>query len=213
MVMGTEAYNIVMPLYKEEFQYTMSRRPTYWGVKDKLPKYIVTGLEKGDFAWKKNSKGLTLLFDVVANEFVVKNSKSVDKPRMLSINSQILWSGGTGSEWKRTKIKDLLRAEFVTYIARQLPLKLFAPKGKFIQIEFVFFYPFKSKTRMYQDYINHWFIRQKVFEDTLTDMKVIEDDNPNILRGGYGRYVDIEDPAERRLEIKIHFCNNYERIS
>lgn len=211
--MGTEAYNIVMPLYKEEFQYTMGRRATYWGITDKLPKYITKGIETGNYIWKVKTGNTFYLFNVQENEFIIKNSKSIDKPRMLTINSQILWSGGAGSEWKRTRIKDLLRAEFVTYIARQLPLKLFAPKGKFIQIEFIFFYPFKSKTKMYQDYINHWFIRQKIFEDTLTDMGVIVDDNPDILRGGYGRYVDIEDPLERRLEIKIHFCNNHERIS
>jgi len=210
--MGTEAYNLVISLYREEFQYSQSRKPTYWKETDKLPAYVNLGLSSTNYIWKlKGSK--KLLFDTIKQEFVVKNSKSVGTPRVMSINSQPFWSGGMGSEWVRMRMKDVVKAEFVPYIARHLPLKIFAPKGKFIQIEFIFFFPFKFRTKQYQDYINHWFVRQKIFEDTLVDMKVITDDNPDILRGGYGRYVEIDEEHDRRLEIKIHFCNNGERIN
>lgn len=210
--MGTEAYNLVIPLYREEFQYSQSRKPTYWKKTDKLPAYANLGISSGNYIWVlKGSK--ECLFDTIKSEFIVKNSKSAGKPRVMSINSQPFWAGGNGSEWVRMKMKDAVKSEFVPYIARHLPLKIFPPKNKFIQIEFIFFYPFKTKVKQYQDYINHWFVRQKIFEDTLVDMKVISDDNPDILRGGYGRYVEIENEQERRLEIKIHFCRNEERIN
>ncbi len=209
MVKTTEAYNVVIPHYLEMVQYTNTRKAVYWKPTDKLPKYIQEGLNNGKYRWDQKN-GKTVLFENVIA--VVKNKDSVNKPRLLSVNSQHFWSGGKESEWKRIKIKDNLMAQYVPYIGRQLPLKLYAPKGKFIHFEYIFYYPFGEKIHMYQDYINHYFVRAKIFEDMLVAMKVIDDDNPSIVRGGYGRYVAISDPNERRMEIKIHFVSNEDRI-
>lgn len=209
MVKTTERFNVVIPHYLETVQYTKSRKPVYWKETDKLPKYIVEGLAKGIYRWDKKN-GKTVLFENILA--VVKNSQSVNKPRMLSVNSQHFWSGGNESEWKRIRIKENLMAQFVPYIGRQLPLKLYAPKDQFIHFEYIFYYPFGDKPNLYQDYINHFFVRAKIFEDVLVSMKVIDDDNPSIVRGGYGRYVAIDDPNERRMEIKIHFVTNEDRI-
>jgi hypothetical protein len=206
---SSERFNVVIPHYLETVQYTNTRKPVYWKMTDKLPKYIHDGLISGKYKWgPKNGK--TVLFENIIA--VVKNSKSVNKPRMLSINAQHFWTGGNESEWKRLKIKENLMAQFVPYIGRQLPLKLYAPKDQFIHFEYIFYYPFGENFKMYQDYINHYFVRAKIFEDVLVDMKVIDDDNPGIVRGGYGRYVAITNPDERRMEIKIHFLKNEERI-
>jgi hypothetical protein len=145
----------------------------------------------------------------------VKNKAIAGTPLFKMINSQDVWESGSGMEWHIRKLKDMLTAYYTPNIVRQLPERIVTPdKRTFIHLEYIFFYPFVCREpRTYQDYLNHFYVRGKIFEDTLVKLGVIEDDSPQFLRGAYARYVNVNSEEDRRLEIKIHFCKNGQRIS
>lgn len=218
MANSTEKFNIVYNNYPEEFNISQRRNAKYWKKGEKPTKKLIEEIEKGiSFYKRKNDKDKTeYLFNSLTRSFVVKNIKTVGTPRVQVINSQLFYEGGMGSEWKRSAIKDFLKFYFTPDIVRKLPEKIFTRQGEYIHFEYIFYYPFKKRkeeNKKYQDYINHFYIRAKVFEDTIVGLGIIADDNADIVRGGYGRYVEVNTEEERRLEIKIHFCKNNQRIS
>lgn len=209
----TERFNCIFQQYPEQIQLSKSQRPKYWEHKDKdrLPKKVADRLFKGEISWQ-NYKGVLRLYDDAEKAFVIKNIKVAGTPRVKMINSQTIWQGG--NEWERKAIAEMLHGYFAPGIVRQLPEEIFTPSPDiFIHFEYIFYYPFEArKEREYQDYINHAYIRSKVFEDTLVELKIISNDGPRYVRGGYARYVNVATEADRRMEVKIHFCKNGQRI-
>jgi len=223
--MSTEKFNIIFKDYPESFNISEKQRPKYYmEAKDrsKIGVRLLARMQKGDVTWKslfvnKKSKGLAL-FDETTNDWVYKNTNQAGKPKVFRINAQVLWQGGHGVEFIRQKMRNYLHTWFVPAIVRQMPEEIFTKEGYYLQFEYIFYYPFAQKEnwRQYQDYLNHAFVYSKCFEDTLVNMKIIPDDSPQYIRGGYARYVDImllDGQQDRRLEVKIHFCKNNERIS
>jgi hypothetical protein len=212
----TERFNIVLSNYPEEVQTSNAQSKKYIKKGKKLNLVQQKCLERNLFEWKERGTGTAkglYLYDLLKGEFIV--AKKAGTPKIKKINGQLFWQSGPGTEWDRQAIKDYLRTWFVPAITRSaLPEKIFAPKDHFIHFEYIFYYPF-DLTRMtqYQDYINHAYVRSKTFEDILVEMEIIKDDNPTFVRGGYARYVCIPVTENRRLEIKIHFCKNDQRVS
>jgi hypothetical protein len=218
--MSTERFNIIYHDYPEQFNLSEHRRVKLWTKADetKLGVKLKKRLADGHVVWGRTKSGGTALYDKEASKFIPKNPKAAGTPKVQKITAQMLWSSGPGIEWARKKMRDFLHDWFVPGIVRQMPDELFTREGYFIHFEYIFFYPFAEKHRweQYQDYLNHAFVYGKTFEDTLVELKILKDDGPKYVRGGYPRYVDImdmEDNQSRRLEIKIHFCRNNERIS
>lgn len=211
----TERFNCVFQLYPEKIQLSKKQRPKYWEKKHlaKMPQYIRRAIDAGTYIWAKHN-GKERLYNNAedAKGFVIKNSKVAGKPKFETINSQTIYQG---DHWMRQIVVDELHAYFAPGIMRQLPTEIFTPSPDvFMHFEYIFFYPFEArKNEQYQDYINHAYIRSKTFEDTLVKLQVILDDSPRYVRGGYARYVNVPTEADRRLEIKIHFCKNNQRIS
>ncbi len=207
--MSTEKFNIVIPHYAQHFKLSEKRMREYYYPGDKVPLYVQKKIDNLSYDLDP-IKGCYR--DVVSGEFIVKNKNTAGKPRLEKINGQKIWDGSV-AQFTRNKMKDFLSSYFTPFIARQLPPKIFPPsKDHYIQLEYIYFIPF-DKTPFLQDYLNHSYPYQKIFEDTLTKMEVIIDDDPYHVRGGYARLVDIEDETERRMEVKFHFCKNDERIS
>lgn len=213
--MTTERWNCLFKHYPEHVELSKARRGKYWDINSihKVGKGLLKRIENKECVMKpKGVNNKLYLFDTVANEFVLRNKKSVGTPHIVPINSQMVWEGGNTNVFRMRTTKNFLHEWFKPGIVRQLPEKIMPGNGYFIHLEYIFYYPFSCRTGPYQDYINHLYIRAKVFEDTLVSLGVIEDDSPRYLRGGYGRYVDIPTEEDRRLEIKIHFCKNNQRI-
>ena len=210
----TERFNCICQQYPEEIQLSKKQRAKYWEEKHRssLPKKHLDRLVSGELTWEMH-KSKRLLYDQKERAFVVKNSKIAGTPKIKKINSQIVWQGG--NEWEIRAIADLLHAYFTPRIIQQLPEEIFTPSpDTFIHFEYIFFYPFEARANeQYQDYINHAYIRSKAFEDTLVELRILKDDGPRYVRGGYARYVNVPTEVDRRLEIKIHFCKNNQRIS
>jgi len=219
--MSTEKFNIIFRDYPEQFHMSEKQRAKYWLSKDisRFSEKMKKDIELGFLTWKRLKNGQQALHDTVKGEFKLRNPKIAGTPKIKKITAQLLWESGHGSEWVRQKMRDYLHDWFVPGIVRQgFPEELYAPAGHFIHFEYIFYYPFAEKHNWskYQDYLNHAFVYSKTFEDTLIELGILKDDNPKYVRGGYARYVDIMDvegSQERRLEIKIHFCKNNERIS
>lgn len=220
--MSTEKFNCVFRDYPETIELSKKRRAKLYlkskgGPSPALPKKIQTAISAGQMEWiakpVKSNPNQEALYDRETKEFVVKNIKTVGTPRVITINSQIAWESGSGSEWTIRALKVHLAAWFTPLIVQQLPEKIIPGPGKYIHLEYIFYFPFTERDpRLYQDYLNHWFIRGKVFEDTLVALHIIPDDGPKYIRGAYPRYVNVETEAERRLEVKFHFCYNHQRI-
>lgn len=210
--MKSEIFNVVIPGYIEHIEVSKTTKVKYWEKKEliNLPKGLLSRLGKNELKWVSTGKR-EILAETASGVPIVKNPNTVGKVKMQKISGQIFWSGGSGSEWIRRKVKESLTAYFSPYIARQLPDKLVAPSGKFLQLEFIFYVPI-LRTHI-QDDDNHSFPYIKAFRDTLQLMKVIPDDSPEYIRGTYTRYVMIASESERRLEIKIHTCSNFQPIT
>lgn len=209
----TERFNVIFQQYPERILVSKKRRATYWEQKDKesLPKYLLKDLAEKKLSWQYyKGKGLCLYNDA-ERSFVIKNAKVAGTERYWTINSQKIWEG---DQWMRQKAAEALHEYFGPGIVRQLPEEIFPPSPDvFLHFEYIFYYPFTArKEGEYQDYINHAYIRSKAFEDTLVSLGVIKDDGPRYVRGGYARYVNVATEVDRRLEVKIHFCKNGQRI-
>lgn len=226
--MSTEKFNVIFPLYPETLRLSEEQREKLIPRGDKPLKVMKQKkLDAGEYIWKEKEviRGgvkttVEFLFDVVNDTFVVANPKVAGTPKEIIINSQLLWQSASGAPgWHHTiqKLKRELSEWFKPGLVRQFghltePIQPKTP-GTYIHFEYIFYYPFLATgNKSYQDYINHWYVRGKVFEDTMEFLGLIKNDSPDYVRGGYARYVNIPDENDRRLEVKIHFCRNNQRI-
>jgi hypothetical protein len=215
--MSTEKFNVIYHDYPEYFTISKSQKPQFNIAPSKVSKEIQARIDSKELSYKLIN-GSLLIVDAVTQEAVVTNTAAAGNVTQKKINAQMLWSAGPGSNWDRNKLKKFLSGWFLPGLIRQnFPERLYLPKDHFIQMEYIFFYNFENKKTWhgYQDYLNHAFIYAKTFEDVLVNNHYLPDDGPKYMRGGYARYVDINgnENDQRRLEIKIHFCKNHERIS
>lgn len=218
----TEKFNCVFEEYPETVQLSAKRRAQYYtalfkGILPELPVKYQKAITLGRMSWEKKPTKTkpkqVALYDREKKEFVIKNSRTVGTPKIITINSQIAWESGKGSEWTIRAIKDSLKAWFMPQMIKQLPPQIEPGMDKYIHLEYIFYYPFTQRDpRLYQDYLNHWFVRGKIIEDTMVYLGIIPNDGPKYLRGAYPRYVCVDSEEERRLEVKVHFCRNNERL-
>lgn len=225
----TEKFNVICKDYPTRILMEEERKNEYYNAKtDKVPDYVQRKIDKKEFYWgndfrlysKQPIEGYTqeLRGDnrfQQSKHIVIKNIRSIGKPKYKKISGQAFWVGGEEQIWLRVKIKNELEAYFAPIVGRQLPLKIFPPsKDHFIQLEFIFFTQiYLTGINTTQDVNNHSYPYIKVFQDVLQKMKVIDTDAPSLYRGDYYRYVEIPEGDESRLEIKFHFVTNNEIIS
>lgn len=181
---------------------------------------IKKAIEDGEVAWFDKNGMSTLGYPVVGNPskldktkgkngFVIANPKAVGTERWSRINGQDIWNGNI-QEHTRAKLKDFLTYFFTPHIKQQLPEGIWAPKDHFIQTEFIFYCPFSllKHEDHAADIDNHAYPYVKAFHDTLVEMQVIKGDSPKHIRGYYAHYIEVDTEAERRMEVKFHFCKN-----
>ena len=170
--------------YPLTIQISNKRKPTYYGIGDKIPKKYKSIRYR--FEMKKSKTlgmggiGKEYLWDTQESAFVIKNIKSKDKPRLLVINSQLIWKG---LEHMRMAIRNFLHAHFEEVIEAG-PARFEIPEGKRLFIEFEY-----HGEAFTQDITNHSFVRSKTFEDVLVSTGRIRDDNPLFYIGKTEKYV------------------------
>lgn len=211
--MGTERFNLVLKLYPEEIQLSKKRKEIWYHVSegDDLPKNIRSNI--GTDTSKRyfyDAEGWVI--DRETMNKAIRNKKTAGKPNMQRINGQSIWDGSV-DRYARNNLKVFLTEYFGPAIIRQWPENIFTPNHElFFHFEFIFYMPITLRAYTVQDIDNHAYPYTKAFTDTLTKIAVIPDDNAKYYRGYYCRYVDIPTEDDRRLEIKLHFCKNNERL-
>ena len=211
--MSTEKFNLLFRDYPEEMQLSKSRRAIH--IHESEGDGIPANIRKSIGASAVNK----YFFDpdgwVISRETsekVIRNKRTAGKPKMLRINGQSIWDGSI-DRYARNNLKVFLTHYFTPIIIRSNIEKLYTPKDHYFHFEFIFYFPLTLRNFVAQDIDNHAFCYVKAFLDTMQELKIIENDNPLFARGYSSRYVDIPTEEDRRLEVKIHFCKNNERIS
>lgn len=210
--MSTEKFNLIFKLYPEDIQLSKKKRELWYhrSEGDSLPKRILESYRDGkNDTYTLDEEGWVIIRKT--GEKVIRNFKTANKPNMQKISGQSIWSGEV-SRFARNKLKIFLTEYFTPGIIRQWPEAIFTTADKAFHFEFIFYFPLQLRNATAQDIDNHSYPYTKAFMDTLVQLKIITDDSPKYYRGFYCRYVDIPTEEDRRLEVKLHFCTNTERL-
>ena len=215
--MSTEKFNILFRDYPEEMQVSKARRPLWIHISEgeAIPIHVrnnVSLLQMKEPNKKYYHDVEGWIRDAETEEKLVRNKRTAGKPKMLRINGQSIWDGSV-DRYARNNLKKFLTHYFTPVIIRSNIEKLYTPKDYYFHFEFIFYFPLTLRNFVAQDIDNHSFCYVKAFLDTLQELNIIENDNSIFTRGHSSRYVDIPTEEDRRLEVKIHFCKNNERIS
>lgn len=212
--MSTEKFNLIFKLYPEEMKISEKKRELWYHKSEgnNLPSRIVKDLLEHEGAglckYYVDNDGWICTTD---GKKVIRNSRTAGKPNMQKISGQSIWSGEV-SRFARNKLKTFLTEYFTPTIVRHWPESIFTTADKAFHFEFIFYFPLQLRSTPVQDIDNHSYPYTKAFMDTLVGLKMIADDSPKYYRGFYCRYVDIPTEEDRRLEVKLHFCTNNERL-
>jgi hypothetical protein len=211
--MSTEKFNLIFKLYPEEMKLSEKKRELWYhrSEGDNLPQRILDSYRDGKNDTYMLDKDGWIIYRKTG-EKVIRNSRTANKPNMQKISGQAIWNGAV-SRFSRNKMKDFLTAYFTPGIVRHWPESIFTTADKAFHFEFIFYFPLQLRNMTAQDIDNHSYPYTKAFMDTLVNLKVIGGDNPKYYRGFYCRYVDIPTEEDRRLEVKLHFCENNQRIT
>ncbi len=171
-----------------KLQLSKSRRAVYYTLGDhingKLPKkfYIknipVKNVLSFDYEWRNSS-----LFNKKDNCFVIKNSKTVGKPRYWVINGQDIYSGKFSPK-SRSGLMIKLH-EYFKEIIKDCPKFMIKPNERY-RLHLTWFI---LDSKVYPDPDNLW-IYEKVINDVLVkDLSIVIDDSCVFTSGGSKNYV------------------------
>jgi hypothetical protein len=231
----TEKFNIIFPKFPLWIILADARREKFYTPKDKLPQYLQERIQTKKYFFipaignvlctseaiegKTSPKTIGGKVKGITYHRVIKNHESAGTPRRKKISGQYFWSGGDRSVINyRDKMKEQLRAYFIPIMIRSWgPTFALTPAiRRYIHIEYIFYMPLVlvqlDERDLSQDIGNFGWPYGKVFEDILQSEGVINTDDPSKTRGVYYRYENIDNEEERRLEVKIHFCFNDQKL-
>jgi hypothetical protein len=162
---------IEVPLYIRRVKLSDRRKPTYYelGRKIKVPKKYLDKRKYDYKPWKYTSGYKMILTDLATKKRVIKNSKSMDKPRIQVINGQDIYNQNIVQE-SRNKLLKAIKDFFVPFIEEQMePLDL---SDLPVRIECEVHYPYLAEgNSMPWDMDNHFWLYQKGFQDVLQGYK------------------------------------------
>lgn len=174
---------VIIPEYITHVELSKSRRPKYYNRKQKVPKKYAK-FRKYDL------KGRLLGAD---GEPIIANAGVVNKPRLLKINGQQLYSGNMNA-MVRSKVVNVIK-DFMHTFVKDLP-SLAVP----VRIESDLYAPLAAKN---WDLDNQW-IYHKCFLDALVKADVLPDDNVMfVTQAPAFRYFPVDTPEERKIVYRI----------
>lgn len=162
-------------------QLSAKQKPKYYYADKAIPKSFRNRFDIG----VKDNK----LYNTITNEFLVKNVKLVGKPRLEKINGQKIYNGKF-SKFTRAKVVKKLH-EFYTELLRDVDIKY-----NILSIHYIRFGDIESAHT--QDNTQLFFLLIKCFEDTLTELGIIQSDHPK-----YARKSSIEFHHSEELDNKL----------
>jgi len=126
------------------------------------------------------------------NRRIIANPLSAGTAKYVPINGQIFYSQ-KGGQFTRAKIVQELHSFYKDHLQ---DFKPFLDKEYPLVIQMNWFCPYSHKT---MDSTNMYFAYQKTFEDVLTNMGIIKDDEVRYVTGGFPIYTPIQNFEDRKL--------------
>lgn len=172
-------------VYSKEFdfipklQLSKSRRAVYYTQEDflkgKLPKKFILQ-QKGIITspcLKSPYKFITNnLYNEETKEFVIKNTKSVGRPRYWVINGQSIYSGNIPPQQRSVLMAKL--HEYFKELIGDCPKINLIDKERY-QIKYLWYL---LEDKVYPDVSNLWPYGKAINDVLVKDLKVVEDDSP-----------------------------------
>ena len=178
--------------YKDLYILKKNSRVKYYTIKDKLPKSIIKQMST------ENNGGIFIL-DKEGNK-IIKNSKSLNKPKYWRLNGQSLYNGLL-HPLVRKNITNTYHKYFEDAIIKSGLTKIDIPENKYIKIA-VNIYEHEN-SGVIPDIDNLWPL-EKWFTDSLVSLGVIPDDSPKfVISNGEKCYKFIPNDQQRTLEFII----------
>lgn len=196
---------------KELFRVTINNFSEYVTKTNKVrPKPYIEGkcrlpikYQGDDYEWRKIKywgKIISARFhkDADMKDFLVSNSKTANKPREVKVNGQEVYNQ-RGGAFSRMVMRDILHSYFEEHFKNIKPIEDIEvyPIGLWIK----FHIHDMGKRNIDND--NKWPWR-KWAQDTLVDLKIIPDDNVNIINDNRETTYLIPDDQEQKLEIIVY---------
>lgn len=178
------------------FILSKSQKPKYWLFKDlaKIPKKY-----RHNLSTEALVIGKMIYAKTTDNERIIKNTKSLGKPKVWTLNGQMLYSGVMHHSL-RAKIRDHYHKLFRGCIKDANLKAIDIPLGSSLKISVDIYELNKGHL---PDALNLWPLI-KWFEDTLVELGIIPDDSPKYVRSsGENTYIWVDNENERKLVFKI----------
>ena len=188
-------WRVICP-YENTFVLSKAQKPKYWKFKDlaKVPKKY-----QHDLSTEALVIGNTLYAKTFNNERIIKNTKSLGKPKLWVLNGQSLYSGNL-HPLIRAKIRDHYHKLFRDCIKDSKLAVIDIPQGLALKVSVDIYELNKGHL---PDALNLWPLI-KWFEDSLVELGVIPDDSPKYVRSsGENTYIWVENEDQRKLVFKI----------
>jgi hypothetical protein len=196
---------ITIPAIPRQVQISKSQKPKYYD-KDRLSTFVPKKYHNPNFIWKKDAKGRkTLLFDVKANEFVVKNANVAGKPKHHIISGNDVWDvkyNRTVIEIVKISLQEHLWS-CIKHFYPETPTYLREEKALRIHLKF---YAFNEK----QDTDNFDLLYRKALADAIQDNSYNNEvrliPNDNVIKSFYTDIIPVKSKESEQLVIEIIKC-------
>lgn len=129
---------------------------------------------------------------------MISNKKTANKPRVVKVNGQDIYNQKNNS-FSRAFLTNLLHTYYKDYLKEVNPFKDLSVYP--LTIELMFYIHDEGKHNIDND--NKW-VWEKSFQDTLTELELIPDDNVYIINRNEKETVLIPDDEEQKLIINIY---------
>lgn len=184
---------IVIDNFSEYIQIAKSRRPTYYiQNKCRIPKKYMD-----DERYVYNNKGQLIDLEN-GGVTVVKNSRSAGTPRYKKINGQDIYNGNISRQARASLVRNI-HNYFVPFL-QDINLDIDIDNYP-LCMELVFRVHDKGKFNIDND--NKW-IWRKCIQDTISELKIWDDDNLNIINRNEEETILIPDDEDQKLIINFY---------
>jgi len=177
-----------------------AREIPYIKGKCRLPKMY----DNENYKWLSTSyygKKCEILQRVSDGIIMISNKKSANKPRFVKVNGQDIYNQKNNS-FSRNFLRNFLHDYFKIHLDKVEPFKL---DDYPLTVEFLFYMHDEGKHNIDND--NKW-VWAKGFRDTLTELKLIPDDNCYVISRDESETILIPQEEEQKLIINIYGKRN-----
>lgn len=182
---------ITVPEYIMKIKLSESQRTKYFHKSSGTGKTKKT-LNKIPKKYKAVGFDLLGFAITTSGERIISNPQAAGTNKFAAINGQLFYAG-KGGHFTRNKIVRELHLYYEEILKDHKP---FQPNEYPIIIQMNWFLPYSHQT---PDNFNNAFAYLKAFEDTLTEMKIIPDDEVRYVPGTFPIYTPCEKLEDRKI--------------